>query len=204
MFDEHLPTGLRGRDDVPENRADRRRRRRLGLRRPRVPEHRVECRRRSSSRRVRHGPDLVRGDAQGLLGRRRAGRRHERQWCARVDVLPVVPPPVRTGLPGGGRQGPRRGARACLQRLARPLVVRAAPRPLHPPRSPPVLGRRPDPRRAAAPRRDRASTRSRSPRTRRSSACPACTPSTGTCSGRHARTSRSCRVSTSVRRRRSP
>ena len=69
-------------------------------------------------------------------------------------------------------QGPRARPGAGLQRLARAVVVREAPRPVHPARADAVLGRRPDASRSSSASRTSASTRSRSPRTRRSSGCP--------------------------------
>ena len=202
MFDQHTPA--RWKDRFPEGRAQRRGRRRLDLRGRRHPQHRAQRRRRSPQGGVRHRADRVRRDAPRLLGRPRAGQGHERRRRPRLDELPVVPQLQRPAVRGQRRQGPRPRRGAGLQRLARRRVVRGLPGPLHPHGPAGAVGPPARGRRGPSPRRQGRATRSPSPRTRRPSATPASTPTTGIRSGRRCATTTWCCPSTSGPRASSP
>jgi len=112
--------------------------------------------------------DVVPPDAQGLLRRARPHRRHERQRRPRLDVLLVVPRPLRPAVGAGGRQGSRRRGVAGLQRLAHRGVVRRVSRSLPAARHDPDVGSEARRRRGAASRaqglsRDLALRETRSP-----------------------------------------
>ena len=165
------------------------RHRRLADRGQRGLELRPQRGRRPCPRGVGQRPGLLRGSAQGDVGRPRAHPRHERQRRARVDVLLLLARPGWPVLPAERGPGAGRLHDQGLQRLARRGVVRRAPRPLHPavavrlhPRARMDGGG--DPPHG----RPRAATRSRSTPTRIDSGCPTTTATSGTRPGRPART----------------
>ena len=137
----------------------------------------------------------------GTYDVQRARPRHVGQRCARLAELPVAAGLRRPALRRARRQGRR--ARALPRRTTTGTSKSgAAPRPTVSSRS---RSRRSGTRTRSATRcagsRRRAATRSRSPRTRCRSACPACTPTTGTRSGARAATRGRSSACTSVRRR---
>ena len=122
MFEGRLPA--RFADQAPRVDAPRGRHRDLALRRQGGHQHRAERGGRPADRGVRHRAHLVRRDPLGLLRHPRPGPGHGRQRRDRLDVLPVVPQPLRAALRQGDGPRPRPGRAAGLQRLAHRRVVR--------------------------------------------------------------------------------
>ena len=155
------------------DRAPGRRHRRVEVPRLRDPQRRAQRGRRPAARGVRHRPDELRRAAPGLLRRRRARARHERQRRARLAQLPVA-----------ARASPGRLFAALDDKDAALALCRAyndwhidewcgaAPDRFIPLAIPPIWDPGRDRRRGAPRRRRRAATRSRSPRTRCRSDCP--------------------------------
>ena len=182
------------------SRPQGRRHRRVALPRLRGPEHRAQRGGRPPEGGVRDRPDVLRRDPPGLLRRARPRARHERERHARLAELPeparLRGPPLRDAR----GQGHRGRARAGVQRLAHRRVVRVRARSLHPARDPDDLGPR-GARRRGAPRREEGLPRDHVPG-EPGAARPAraCTPTTGTRSGRRAPTRGRSSACTSGRR----
>ena len=196
MFDQHLPAQYKAQ-------APRVVRKKDGsdvwvFQGEQIPNIGSERRRRPPARRVRHGADLLRAAAPRHLQHPRTHPRHERQRRARLDVLPVVPRPVRRAVLPAGRQAARACHPARLQRLAHRRMVRRLSRAASSRSACCRSGTRSSwpTRSGASPRR--AATPSPSRRAPMRSACRACTTRTGTRSGRPAPTRAPSSASTSA------
>ena len=104
----------------------------LGIRRPDVPQRRVERGRGPAHRRMEHGPGSIRRDASGLLRNRGAGGRHGPGRRVGVALLPVAGLGLLwSGVLTRARRCARPGVLARVQRLAPQRVGGTASRADH-------------------------------------------------------------------------
>ncbi len=173
-------------------------------RRPPVPADPPVGRGRLPPRRGHGQPDHDGRHAQGLLGAEGTPRRHGREPRRGVAQLPELPALLRADVRGAQGQGARRPLRQGVQRLDVRRVVRAVRTVVSSRSSSCSSGMRSSrPRRSGA-TPSAAATRSRSPRSHRSSGCRRSTTrtTTGTRSSSRARRPTRRSTCTSARRRR--